>query len=95
MCVRLRALEQIARDRDDEHHFLDLLANYEGQGHKLSHKAAAKDYAPRVFAAERGSIGVKRFEQGMERLFERKHIHVATHGPASRGWSHIAQGAKN
>jgi hypothetical protein len=30
----------------------------------------------------------------MERLFERKEIHVAAHGPASRGWSHIARGAK-
>jgi RecA-family ATPase len=83
-----------SRDRDDDHRFLDLLAKYEGQGRKLSHKAAAKDYAPRVFAAEKGGIGIKRFEQAMERLFERKEIHVAPHGPASRGWSHIAQGAK-
>jgi RecA-family ATPase len=88
------SFERIARDRDDDHRFLDLLAKYEGQGRKLSHKAAAKDYAPRVFAAERGSIGIKRFEQAMERLFERTEIHVAAHGPASRGWSHIARGAK-
>jgi hypothetical protein len=47
-----------------------------------------------VFAAEKGGIGLKRFEQGMERLFERKEIHIADHGPASRGWSHIARGAK-
>jgi hypothetical protein len=60
----------------------------------LSHKVAAKDYAPRVFTAEKGGIGIKRFEQAMERLFERKEIHVAAHGPASRGWSHIARGAK-
>jgi len=88
------SFERIARDRDDDHRFLDLLAKYEGQGRKLSHKAAAKDYAPRVFAAEKGGIGIKRFEQAMERLFERKEIHVAPHGPASRGWSLIAQGAK-
>jgi RecA-family ATPase len=88
------SFERIARDRDDDHRFLDLLAKYEGQGRKLSHKAAAKDYAPRVFAAEKGSIGLKRFEQAMERLFERKEIHAAAHGPASRGWSHIARGAK-
>jgi RecA-family ATPase len=88
------SFERIARDRDDEHRFLDLLAKYEGQGRKLSHKAAARDYAPRVFAAEKSSIGLKRFEQAMERLFERKEIHVAPHGPASRGWSHIARGAK-
>jgi RecA-family ATPase len=88
------SFEKIARDRDDEHRFLDLLAKYEGQGRKLSHKAAARDYAPRVFAAEKSSIGIKRFEQAMERLFERKEIHIAAHGPASRGWSHIARGAK-
>jgi RecA-family ATPase len=88
------SFERIARDRDDDHRFLDLLAKYEGQGRKLSHKAAAKDYAPRVFTAEKGSIGLKRFEQAMERLFERAEIHVAAHGPASRGWSHIARGVK-
>jgi RecA-family ATPase len=88
------SFERIARDRDDEHRFLDLLAKYEGQGRKLSHKAAARDYAPRVFVAEKGSIGLKRFEQAMERLFERNEIHVAAYGPASRGWSHIARGAK-
>jgi len=88
------SFERIARDRDDDHRFLDLLAKYEGQGRKLSHKAAARDYAPRVFTAEKGSIGLKRFEHAMERLFERKEIHVAAHGPASRGWSHIARGAK-
>src|SRR5262249_32351198 len=88
------SFERIARDRDDEHRFLDLLAKYEGQGRKLSHKTAARDYAPRVFAAEKGSIGLKRFEQAMERLFERNEIHVGSHGPASRGWSHIALGAK-
>jgi hypothetical protein len=32
---------------------LDLLAKYEGRGRKLSHKAAVKDYAPRVFTAEK------------------------------------------
>lgn len=78
------SFERIARDRDDDHRFLDLLAQYEGQGRKLSHKAAAKDYAPRAFAAEKGGIGIKRFEQPMERLFERKEIHVAADGPASR-----------
>ena len=88
------SFERIARDRDDEHRFLDLLAKYEGQGRKLSHKTAARDYAPRVFVAEKGSIGLKRFEQAMERLFERNEIHVAAYGPASRGWSHIARGAK-
>jgi len=62
------SFDRIARDRDDEHRFLDLLAKYEGQGRKLSHKAAARDYAPRVFAAEKSSIGLKRFEQAMERL---------------------------
>src|SRR5262249_39116219 len=51
------SFERIARDRDDEHRFLDLLAKYNGQGRKLSHKVAAKDYAPRVFAAEKGGIG--------------------------------------
>jgi hypothetical protein len=40
------------------------------------------------------SIGLKRFERAMERLFERKEIHVAAHGPASRGSSYIARGAK-
>jgi hypothetical protein len=40
----------------------------------MSHKAAARDYAPRVFAAENSSTGLKRFEQAMERLFERKEI---------------------
>ena len=36
------------------------------------------------FFAEKGGIGIKRFEQPMERLFERKEIHVAADGPASR-----------
>jgi RecA-family ATPase len=88
------SFEKIARDCDDEQRLLDLLAKYDGQGRKMSHKVAAKDYAPRVFAAEKGGIGLKRFEQAMERLFERGQIHVASHGPASRGWSHIAIGAK-
>jgi hypothetical protein len=56
--------------------------------------AATTGAAPRVFAGEKGSIGLKRFEKAMERLFERKEIHVAAHGPASRDWSHIARGAK-
>src|SRR5262245_22646624 len=74
-----------------EHRFLDLLAKYNGQGRKLSHKVAAKDYAPRVFAAEKGGIGLKRFEQAMERLLERKEIHVAPHGPAA---GHISRRGK-
>jgi RecA-family ATPase len=88
------SLKKIARDSNDDHRFLELLAKYDDQGRKMSHKVAAKDYAPRVFAAEKGGVGLKQFEQAMERLFERGQIHVASHGPASRGWSHIAMGAK-
>src|SRR5262249_32509758 len=47
------SLERIARDRDDEHRFLDLLAKYDGQGRKMSHKVNAMDYAPRVLLPKR------------------------------------------
>jgi RecA-family ATPase len=87
------SLEKIARDRDDEHRFLDLLAKYDDQGRKMSHKIAAKDYAPRVFGGEKNGISVKRFEQAMERLFEAKKIHVRSYGPKSKGWSCLAPGA--
>jgi hypothetical protein len=33
----------------------------DGQGRKMSHKVAANDYAPRVFAAEKNGISLKRF----------------------------------
>jgi len=89
----LASFERIARDRDDEHRFLDLLAKYEGQGRKLSHKVNAMDYAPRVFAAEKNGINVKRFERAMERLFEAKKIHVKSYGPASKTRSCLALGA--
>ena len=73
-----RASEQVSANSglisNPSARFLDLLAKYEGQGRKLSHKTAAKDYAPRVFTTEKGSIGLKRFEQAMECLFERKEI---------------------
>jgi len=32
------SFERVARDRDDEHRFLDLLAKHEGQGRNMSHK---------------------------------------------------------
>src|SRR5262245_15260849 len=44
-----RASEQVSADSgvisNPSARFLDLLAKYEGQGRKLSHKTAAKDYA--------------------------------------------------
>jgi RecA-family ATPase len=87
------SFERIARDRDDEHRFLDLLTKYDGQGRKVSHKPAANNYAPKIFGAEKTGISAKRFEQAMERLFEAKKIHVESYGPQSKGWSHIAPGA--
>jgi hypothetical protein len=89
------SFERIGRDRDDEQKFLDLLAKYDGQGRKLSHKVAARDYAPRVFKEEKGTcINEKRFAQAMERLFEAKKIHIQSYGPKSKGWQCIAVGAK-
>jgi RecA-family ATPase len=88
------SLEKIARDRDDEHRFLDLLGKYDGQGRKVSHKPKANNYAPKVFGAEKTGITAKRFEQAMERLFERREIHVGSYGPPNKGWEQIALGAK-
>jgi hypothetical protein len=88
-------LEKVAQDQNDEQRFLDLLKKYDGQGRNMSsNPAAAKGYAPRIFAAEKNGISVKRFEQAMERLFEARKIHVEPYGPHSRGWSKIAPGAK-
>jgi RecA-family ATPase len=86
------SLDKIARDTKDEHRFLKLLAKYEGQGRKMSHKVAANDYAPRVFAAERNGISLKRFEQAMERLFEAKKIHAQSYGPPSKQRSRLMFG---
>jgi RecA-family ATPase len=86
------SFERIARDRDDEQRFLDLLAKYDGQGRKMSHKVAANDYAPRVFAAEKNGISLKRFEQAMERLFEAKKIHAQSYGPPSKQRSRLVLG---
>jgi len=87
------SFERIARDREDEYCFLDLLTKYDGQDRKVSHKPAANNYAPKIFGAEKTGISAKRFEQAMERLFEAKKIHVESYGPQSKGWSHIAPGA--
>ena len=35
------SLEKIARDSNDDHRFLELLAKYDDQGRKMSHKVAA------------------------------------------------------
>jgi RecA-family ATPase len=86
------SFERIARDRDDEQRFLDLLAKYDGQGRRMSHKVAANDYAPRVFAAENNGISLKRFEQAMERLFEAKKIHAQPYGPPSKQRSRLVLG---
>jgi RecA-family ATPase len=86
------SLEKIARDTNDDHRFLELLAKYEGQGRKMSHKIAANDYAPRVFAAEKNGISLKRFEQTMERLFEAKKIHAQSYGPPSKQRSRLVLG---
>jgi RecA-family ATPase len=86
------SFERIARDRDDEQRFLDLLAKYDGQGRRMSHKVAANDYAPRVFAAENNCISLKRFEQAMERLFEAKKIHAQPYGPPSKQRSRLVLG---
>jgi hypothetical protein len=32
------SLQRIARDTDDDHRFLELLAKYHGQGRKMSHR---------------------------------------------------------
>jgi hypothetical protein len=70
----------IARDTNDDHRFLELLAKYDGQGRRWA-KVAANNYAPRVFAAEKNGMSLKRFEQAMERLFEAKKIHAQSYGP--------------
>jgi RecA-family ATPase len=88
------SFEKIARDRDDEQRFLDLLAKYDSQGRKLSHKVKANNYAPKVFGAEKGGITTKRFEQAMERLFEARRVHIATYGPPTKSWEQIALGPK-
>ena len=86
------SLEKIARDSNDDHRFLELLAKYDDQGRKMSHKVAANDYAPRVFAAEKNGISLKRFEQAMERLFEAKKIHALSYGPPSKQRSRLVLG---
>jgi hypothetical protein len=58
LALGLRGRE-IARDRDDEHRFLDLLSKYDGQGRKMSHKVNANNYAPKIFAAEKNGITAK------------------------------------
>jgi hypothetical protein len=85
-------LEKIARDSNDDHRFLELLAKYDDQGRKMSHKVAANDYAPRVFATEKNGVSLKRFEQAMERLFEAKKIHALSYGPPSKQRSRLVLG---
>jgi RecA-family ATPase len=86
------SLEKIARDSNDDHRFLELLAKYDDQGRKMSHKVAANDYAPRVFATEKNGVSLKRFEQAMERLFEAKKIHALSYGPPSKQRSRLVLG---
>jgi RecA-family ATPase len=87
-----QAQVQIARDTHDDHRFLELLEKYDCQGRKMSHKVAANDYAPRVIAAEKNCISLKRFEQAMERLFEAKQIHAQSYGPPSKQRSRLVLG---
>ena len=47
-----------------------------------------------MFTAEKVVLASNGSSTRMERLFERQEIHVAAHGPASRGSSNIARGAK-
>jgi RecA-family ATPase len=86
------SFERIARDQDDEHRFLDLLAKYDSQGRRVSHKPKANNYAPNAFAAEKTGIPIKRFERAMERLFEAKKIHVQVYGPPSKLTERLAAG---
>jgi RecA-family ATPase len=86
------SLEKIARDSNDDHRFLELLAKYDDQGRKMSHKVAANDYAPRVFATGKNAVSLKRFEQSMERLFEAKKIHAQSYGPPSKQRSRLVLG---
>ena len=87
------SLEKLKQDRDDEDRFVDLLKKFGGQGRNLSHKTSAHEYAPRIFAKEKG-WSLKRCESAMERLLEAKKIHVQPYGPPSKSFSKLAVGSK-
>jgi hypothetical protein len=91
------SLEKLARDHQDDERFLELLAQYEGQGRRVNNSRTANNYAPKQFSNEKkdgARITVARFEQAMLRLFEARKIHVSTYGPPSREHTYLALGAK-
>jgi hypothetical protein len=64
---------------------------YNEQNRNVSHKSAAKNYAPTAFSqeAEAKKYGLRKkdFEAAMLRLFDTGEIRVEPYGPPSRGFT--------
>ena len=92
------SLEKLAQDQRDDEWFIELLKRYDAQGRKVSDSKTANNYAPKLFAEEKGRDGkkasVRRVEQAKQRLFTAGKIHVQTYGRPSRPCQHIALGQK-
>jgi RecA-family ATPase len=87
------SLEKIARDTNDDDRFLELLAKYDGQGRKMSHKVAANDYAPRVFAVEKnGQPQAIRARNGTPIRGQENPCPIQSYGPPSKQMSRLVLG---
>lgn len=77
--------DRAATEAMAEEVFLDLLAEFEGNGRDVSAKPCGT-YAPMLFAQNPSAKGIKKraFEAAMNRLFAGKRIAIETVGPPSR-----------
>jgi RecA-family ATPase len=87
-------LSKLAREQGADEQFLILLRRIVEQGRNVSSKNKASIYAPTFFAnlPNNGGFSSKEFTQAMERLLQRRAIHIVTEGPRSKQRDRIVEG---
>jgi RecA-family ATPase len=87
------SFDKMAKEQTADRLFLTLLARFNDQGRNVSEKAAARNYAPTVFAketdAKKDRVRKLDFEDAMRRLFATSAIAVQAYGPPSRGFTRV------
>jgi RecA-family ATPase len=80
------SLDRMAQHQAADDVFLDLLAQFEGQGRNVSDKPTAPSFAPAMFCREPAAKGMRKdaLAGAMRRLFAANRIHVGHYGRPSR-----------
>jgi RecA-family ATPase len=90
----MSSLEKAQRDKRIEEVFLTLLRKLDNQHRPVSPSSSAHNYAPNVFAgmADGKAYNKKDYVEAMERLLDRRVIHVEKYGRPARPQRFLAAG---